>query len=253
MSKVVIFTDLHYGEDISGKNREWVNTHWNTYHLLEKFKVDVGTIEPEIIINLWDLVFGSTREKKLTEYRFLKDNFLDSFSQQIYHMFWNHEFFIANVDEIQEILWNMWRKSFVSGDIKHIILDIALSENKLFEVSKETISWLKKELVSENKIVIYCHFPITEEENNISYVFWENGHRAFLENSKELRKIIKWTNCKFWISGHTHFEYRTLIDDIQHVTLPSFSEDHNGLPNWKYAILNTETMSLDVKRISFWL
>ncbi len=251
MSKIVIFTDLHYGEDISGKNREGINTFGDTFHLLEELKADIDEINPEVIINLWDLVFGSTKERKLVWYKYLKNNFLNSVSQPVYHMLGNHEFFIANVEEIEKILWKMERITFEVWNTKHIILDIALSENKLFEVPQDTVSWLQHELVSENEVIIYCHFPITEEKENVSYVFWEDGHRAFLENSKELRDLIRWTNCKYWISGHTHFEYWTEIDGIKHITLPSFAENNNGKPNWQYAVFDTQTMSFDIKRISF--
>ncbi|MDA9129054.1 hypothetical protein N9J72_01085 [Candidatus Gracilibacteria bacterium] len=44
---------------------------------------------------------------------------------------------------------------------------------------------------------------------------------------------------------NTHRE----IDGIQHITIPSFSEDNNGKPNAEYAVFDTETMSLKIKSL----
>ena len=249
MSKIVIFTDLHYGEDISGKQKEGINTYGSTAHLLEELQKDIREISPECIINLWDLVFGSTKEKKLEWYQEIKKKFLDILPVNIFHMLWNHEFFIATKEEVEEIIWDMQRRAFIGWNTKHIMLDIALSENNLFELPSESIEWLERELEFYGDVIVYCHFPITEEQENVSYVFGEHRHRAFLENSAKIRELIKWTNCKYWISGHTHFHYQTEIDRIQHVTLPSFSEDNNGKPNSQYAIFDTDTLSLEIKTI----
>lgn len=249
MSKIVIFTDLHYGEDIRGKQKDGINTHGATDHLLEELCGNINQMSLECVINLWDLAYGSTRETKLACYRDVKTNFLDLLLPRVIHMLWNHEFFIATKEEVQEILWNMNRESFIVWKSKHIILDIALSKNRLFEISRDTIAWLRRELEFDGEIIIYCHFPITEDKENVSYVFGQNGHKAFLENSKEIKDLLKGSNCKYWISGHTHFLYETEIDGIQHVTLPSFSEDNVGKPNAQYAVFDTETMILEIKHI----
>ena len=250
MSKIVIFTDLHYWENIKGKARPGINTHWNTDDLIEELREDIIELSPDAVINLWDLVFWTTEEHKIERYRYVDTILFSQLSFPSYHLLWNHEFFITTPRDIEDTLNTKMRNTFLIDDTKHILLDIELSEEKnLFQVSNETIEWLKEELNTELPVVIYCHYPITQKEENISYYHKKIPKRSFLANSEKLRDVIRWTTCKYWISWHTHFHYQTEIDGIKHITLPSFAEDNDGKPNWGYAILDTDTLSLSIEKL----
>jgi len=249
MSKIVIFTDLHYWENIKDKARPGINTHGNTDELILKLKEGVKEVSPDVLINLWDLVFWNTLEEKLERYKYMNKLLFSQLSFPSYHLLGNHEFFLTVTKDIESTLDTSMRNSFAVNNTKHILLDIEFSLEKLFQVSEETIKWLQEELKTELPVVIYCHYPITQKEENISYYHKKIPERSFLANSEELKDIIKWTTCKYWISWHTHFHFETEIDGVNHITLPSFAEDNTGKPNGSYAVFDTYTLSLDIKHI----
>lgn len=61
LSKILLFTDLHYWDDIVNKSKQWINTHWKTDELLLAFKKEIIKSNPLALINLWDLVTWKTR------------------------------------------------------------------------------------------------------------------------------------------------------------------------------------------------
>lgn len=65
MSKIVIFTDLHYWENIQDKSRPGVNTYWNTDDLVVEFKEGIKELSPDVLVNLWDLIFWNNLKEKL--------------------------------------------------------------------------------------------------------------------------------------------------------------------------------------------
>lgn len=249
MSKIVIFTDLHYWENIKDKSRPGINTHGNTDDLILKLKDEVKGLSPDALINLWDLVFWTTLEEKLERYKYMNELLFSQLPFLSYHLLWNHEFFLTTPQDIEKALDTDMKNAFTICNTRHILLDIEFSEEKLFQVSDETVTWLQEELNTELPVIIYCHYPITQKEENISYYHKKIPERSFLANSEKLRDVIRWTTCKYWISWHTHFHYETEIDGIKHITLPSFSEDNNGEPNGSYAVLNTDTLSLSIEKV----
>jgi len=249
MSKIILVTDIHYGDHIRNKAREGINTHGNTDDLLMKLNKSILALSPKAVINLWDLVYWTTNEEKWERYKHVKNILFENNTFPNYHLLWNHEFSLISLWDLESILNTKFRQSFTVKNTKHIILDIELSEDKQFQVSSKTIAWLEKELETVLPVCIYCHYPISEEAENISYYHKNNPHRSFLKNSKELKKVIQWTTCKYWISGHTHFYYETKIDTIKHITLPSFSEDNKGKPNGMYGMLDTKTMNIEINTL----
>lgn len=249
MSKIVIFTDLHYWENIQNKSRPGVNTHWNTDDLVVEFKEEVKELSPDVLVNLWDLIFWNNLKEKLKRYKYMNELLFSQLSLPSYHLLWNHEFFATASQDIEKALDSDMRNAFTISDTRHILLDIEFSEEKLFQVSDETITWLQEELKTELSVIIYCHYPITQKEENISYYHKKIPKRSFLANSERLSDVIRWTTCKYWISWHTHFHYETEIDWIKHISLPSFSEDNNWKPNGSYAVLNIDTLSLSIERV----
>lgn len=249
MSKIVIFGDLHFWENIKDKSRPGINTHGKTDDLVSDFKEEIERLLPDVLINLWDLIFWTTLKEKLERYEYINKLLFSQLPSPSYHLLWNHEFFLTSPQDIEKFFDTSMRVTFTIENTKHILLDIEFSPEKLFQVSKETINWLQEELKTELPVIIYCHYPITQKEENISYYHKKIPERSFLANSERLRDVIRWTTCKYWISWHTHFHYEAEIDGIKHVTLPSFSEDNNGEPNWGYAIFDTDTLSLDIQGI----
>lgn len=141
--------------------------------------------------------------------------------------------------------------SFINNNVQHIILWIE-KWTKSARLSDDTISFLTQELSSNNlEKIAYCHYPITEEQWNIYYehINRRAPERSFLEDSKQIREILSEHNVKPFISGHTHFEYRSKIDEIIHITIPSFSETQNWEPALGYWILDTDTMKIEIKAL----
>lgn len=248
MSKIILFTDLHFWENI--ENKAWrvgVNTYGNTKKLLEGFNDKVNKIidtKTDYVINLWDLVFGKTLQEK--EQRFLEvGKILKNAQKNIFHMIGNHELYITSKSDIERITSQNMNLVFFSWGYKHIITDIEKKE--YLQIPEKTLQWLEVELANTTKpCIVYWHCPITEQVENLTYYHKNNPEKAFLKNSKDMRELLEKYNCKMYISGHTHFEYRTNIHWVEHITIPSFSENVNGKASGKFAVLNLENLEVEI-------
>ncbi len=247
-NKIIIFTDLHYGQNIENKaDKKGTNTHWNTRNLLEKLNGKIGKIVPGAVIDLGDFVFWSSLKEKEARYKEVRE-ILSNAKNNIFHLIWNHELYLTSADDIEKFVWQKMRTTFELGWYKHIITDIEKKE--FLQISKATFAWLEDELKkSQLPCIVYGHCPISQKEENLTYYHKNNPERAFLSNSQQVRELLEKYNCKFYISWHTHFEYRTKINWLNHVTIPSFSEDQNWNPSGKFAVFNLDTLDLEIHKV----
>lgn len=106
-------------------------------------------------------------------------------------------------------------------------------------VPLEQLTWLRQELqTTALPVIVYSHYPIDERSMEGNYWFQERPEKAFVVNSKEVRKILEeFPKVRAFFSGHTHFAHDHTIHGIRHITVPSFAEnDGNHAPACTYMV-----------------
>jgi predicted phosphodiesterase len=250
MAKIVLFSDLHYGHQVAGlKGRTGVNIHGEVVRReLGRLRRAIDGERPDIVINLGDLVGSGSAE----EARQFYGEVLKEFSSwRLYHLLGNHEFDHLSAAEIERILGQPPRQSFLAGGFKHILLDAYRDHQgpgttKVI-ITAESLAFLEKELSTGEPAIIYCHFPVSEAAGNLGYWFNDCPRHAFIDRSGEVKVLIKKHGVRAFISGHTHFPFEMEIDGCRHVTIPALGEDSGGQPSRIYATLELPSLRLDFK------
>ncbi|SMG27376.1 metallophosphoesterase [Arenibacter troitsensis] len=177
-------------------------------------------------------------------------------SSKKYHVLGNHDFNVADafkpkvlerldlVDRYYSIVENQWR--FIVLDGNDLSYHGAYSQHKkkqtdsLFSkvlqskahnkpawnggISQEQLVWLENELISahnnDERVGIYCHFPIAG--NEYTEILW---------NSEQILDLIdKYPAVKFYFNGHNHDGDYLIRNGVHYLTFKGMVESDSQSP-----------------------
>ncbi|MFH1134243.1 MAG: metallophosphoesterase [Nanoarchaeota archaeon] len=246
--KIILFTDLHFGSNVENKEGKiGVNTHGGNIQmeirgLIRKIK----QINPVFTVNLGDAIHANSKENALSLFKDIVDLFEGI---KVFHLLGNHDTKFLKPEEIEALTHQKSHYSFVTGKVKHIFID-SFKKGEEISLPEDTFKWLKKELNTSKLIVIYSHYPITNDPRNLSYYHIKYPQRSFLIESAQIRMLLEESgNVIMFINGHTHFQFSKNIKGVRHHTIPSFSEDDEGNPSAKFGILDLDRLELEIKTV----
>lgn len=241
--KILIITDIHYGEDTNYLkliDKDYVNLFGSQF---EKYLPNIKTLvkEHDLTINLGDLINGSDTESDLIQYKKAVEFF--GKEKPVKYVLGNHELRTLSRSQLVEIIGE--KKPYYSFDLNnyhHIVLDgFRDFEEDLYKIDKEQLVWLQKDLKDTNLLsLIYCHYVFDNQSLDSNYYF-NKPQRVFIENKEEVRKIFEDSKKIIAVfSGHLHFFHQEIINGIKYITAPAFSEnDGNHKPK-------AECLSIDL-------
>ncbi len=262
--KFIAFTDIHSWDDCNYERIKWpdyINTFWSSF---EKCKEKINDIikneSIDFIINLWDLIRETkNKDQDIILYKeWLK--LLNASWKPVFNVAWNHDIdYELDRKDVTEINW--YEKMYYSFELlwyTHIVLDW----NREWKINWEIVWWQKyrfdeKQVIwleeilnnSKNKCIIYCHFPIDDQDisKNPYWPTWDTT-RVFPQNYEKVRKIIE--NSKkviAYFNWHTHFPHISLINWILHCNVGSFSENNwNWESTKEYALVEIDNKDIKV-------
>lgn len=250
--KIILITDIHYGENTNYPNvggADYVNAFGEQFqhffpHLLSEME------QGDLVVNLGDFIHDENLEKDIETYK----NALTFFSVTTLtkHVLGNHD--VRNIPREKWIELVGVKKSYHSFDLggyHHIILDGNRAERRgPFYIGEEQLVWLEQDLAETSlKTIIYCHFPMDNQNMDSNYYFKEHPESASLANKHFVRNILKKSGKVLAVfSGHTHFLSQQVVNDTIHCTIPSFSENNgNHEPNGQYAVVVVENGKVEIE------
>ncbi len=245
-NKIIIFSDLHIGKDVVNKsNKAGINTYGNLKKEIEYLKEIILLNNPVLTVNLGDVITWENEQTDYLNYKY----FYDLFNlENLYNIYGNQDLQNLNICDLEKLTKQPAKKSVVINNVRHVFLDAV--RNGPVTLSNESFNWLQKELNNKNeKVIIYTHYPISLKEDNVSYYHKNNFKACFIDLSEKILELLRNSNCIAVISGHTHFYYECNIDGIKHCTIPSFSEEKNGKPSLEYAILDSDTLKIEINNL----
>ena len=210
MIRFLVFSDLHYDDIIDGDKR--------IEELISKAKEE----QVDFIVSLGDLCFPTEENRSVLEK-------LESANIPIHYAIGNHDTEKCPIEET--LLFLSKDKSYGSfeyGEYKFIILDSCFWRNERGEdrhfpnkkrergiypvIPSEQTEWLKGELSSDKKIVIFSHMSIVNE-------FVNRG----ICNKQELLDLFAGKKVILCMNGHNHGDDLKIIENIPFYTLNSSS------------------------------
>ena len=264
MSRIVIFSDLHYAPELPVNNGSKIERKliWYALPLLEKLKDKINNeIRPDVTVYLGDLVEDfNDHDKDIINLNYIWNKF-QNIKVPFYSCIGNHDLrSMSSRKEVEEIMG--YNHSTFSFDIAgmHIVIlgtfvnnDIGNAEGGIYKtqfISKEDLEWLKNDLNKNNLPSIVCvHFGVAEDEMKGNWWFESLPETALLGNRKELKEILKSDkNLMAVFSGHQHWTKTIIEDGITYYVLGSMTENINndGIPDGVYFIVEFDGEKIDV-------
>ncbi len=255
--KILIITDIHYGEDTSYSKLRGNNYTSSFGSQFENFLPQIRSLIAlhDLVIDLGDLIHETDTESDLIQYR--KVMGLLGTEKPIKHVFGNHDVRTLSKDQLIEIIDE--EKAYYSFDLEsyhHIVLDSFRNSRKdLCRIDQEQLDWLKEDL---NKTflptLVYCHYPLDNQSVSDNYYFREKPERAFIENKKEVRSVFESSGKVLAVfNGHLHFFNEESINGIRYITVPAFTENdgtHKPKAECLSVILEGKNMEITIKNIT---
>lgn len=233
--KILIITDIHHGEDTNYPkllDKNYINSFGSQF---EKYLPKIKDLikEHDLIINLGDLIKETDTESDLIQYK--KAIELLGKEKTIKHVVGNHDLWNIPRNKIAEIIGeNNNYYSFDLNNYHHVILDgFRNSKEEPYEIDKEQLSWLQKDLKNTDFLtIVYCHYSLDNQSLDSNYYFKGKPDRVFIKNKEEIRKIFEDSGKVIAVfGGHLHFFHEESINSIKYITAPAFTEnDGNHKP-----------------------
>ena len=264
MSKIVIFSDLHYAPEKPVNNGSIIERKLVEYAepLLDKITNEINNnIRPDLALNLGDLIEDfNDHDKDIENLNYIWDKF-KKINVPFYSCIGNHDLrSMSSSKEVEQIMgYNHSTFSFDIVDMHIVILgtfvnnEMGTAGGGIFKtqfISDEDLKWLKNDLKKNNLPSIVCtHFGVAEDKMKGNWWF-ENCHEtALLGNRKELKEILKNDkNLLAVFSGHQHWTKKIVEDGISYYVVGSMTENikDNGIPDGVYFIVNFDEKKLEI-------
>lgn len=246
--KIFLITDIHYG-----LNANYPKIGGEDY--VNSFGVEFDSFVPQLqelisqhdlVINLGDTIQDIDEKKDLENYQTVLKHLGTNIP--VKNAVGNHDGrYLSNAELCGLLGESKLYYSFDMGGFHHVILYAYRFEHPgPYHIDAEQVEWLKSDLeVNKLPNLVYCHFPLDDQDLSSNYYFAGKEDRVFPDNKLEIRKILESSGrINGVFSGHTHFPSEQVINGITYRTIPSFSEnDGLGKPGSYYASLDTENQN----------
>jgi Icc-related predicted phosphoesterase len=228
--RIGFITDIHASSEYVDGKWKLQNFFINRInYFLRQMNDNLG---PDMIVVDGDIIEGS----KVPSYRGMGElrQLKDLFNQTSIKKYWvvgNHD-----LRSVQKSQWktalgiDYTQKSFKIKDYKIIILDsnFDTSGNNVLpgnsytrgNVSEKEISWLKKELASSEKKIVFIHHPPLRGINSTPDI-------QLIKNANELRDLFSNGNVSAVFSGHIEDLYSEEDSGVKYFVFPGLVKNPN--------------------------
>ena len=232
--KIIAIADLHLGSKDLVKDSHVRSASSVVDQNLATFIDSLKKHEPELIIDLGDLIRSENPENDLANYK-NSFNQLSKVNVPRIHLIGNHElkkldekhitscwtelghneqpFGIKEFDEIT-VVWISFENQNINGGIEAVL-------------PAAQLEWLSQALTSISKpIYLFTHYAIFVNDYAGNFLFDGEFKRfGVYNNNQDILKVVKGSNVKAVFSAHAHWIDLSYWENIPFVTLPSVTEN----------------------------
>ncbi|MCK9212627.1 MAG: metallophosphoesterase [Ignavibacteriaceae bacterium] len=260
--KLLLVADLHLGESRPSSTHEGIIRQANSQasKKLSELIPFFNSQRFDLIFQMGDIV-RETGDRNL-DAPFYKNVFslLSSFNKPLINLLGNHELNTFTLEELKQfyIQSNLDSNFFGSKIIncyQIIWLDHQINSEGRQYLSDERLEWLDKEINPDYQTILVSHYSIISNDMRGNFLFEDKPQDIYYANSEDILDILKKKEVILSISGHSHWISYKTKDNINFLSVPSFSENiaAENYPDNNpaiYTILETFDSSLYIKSFS---
>ncbi len=256
--KILFVSDIHSGEDTNYPKfggEDFVNSYGS---LFPRFVPDLQRRirEHDLVVNLGDLIHQVDEKTDEKVYKGAVD-FLNQ-EKKLKSVIGNHDAVYLSREQLAILIGEKnTYYAFDLGGYRHIVLDgFREAWGCPHEIDRKQMEWLQAELKNTDlPVLVYCHYPLDEQNLESSVYFKNCPEEAFIKNKKEVREILEASKKVIAVfNGHLHLSHQMRIHGIDYVTVPSLTEnDGNNMPKGECLSVSVEGDRLTFRSVKIGL
>jgi len=230
--KIALIADIHHGPHSHTKKEDW-----DALPELEAFIERIEEAKVDVLLDLGDRISDTTHEVDVRVAGEVYER-LSRFSGPRYHVVGNHD--VANLNFAENA--NIFRQS-----MDHQVVDLGEQRLILWQANTKIdfvgqpigfpqidadLAWLVEALEADDRpAIIASHVPLSGHSQIGNFYFENNYHVSTYPQHAAIRAAVEATGkAAMWLAGHVHWNTVTNVQNIQHITLQSFSERFTTYP-----------------------
>ena len=238
--KIAIINDVHVGKPLECKGVIRAASHLAQEALPRLLKKIVQLHQPDLIVNLGDLIRSESKEYDLKLYRQALVPF-QSLNCPVLHLLGNHDIKQMSTSEVEK-LWQaagFQQKSYGIQEINGLAiiwLGIACQPEREYKhtLPEIQVDWLRDTLRQlKMPALIFTHCAIDDQDVNGNFFYegyeLKDKRGFFLENYPAIQTLISDSNSVLMvIQAHLHYFHSKLIDQVPYITCPAMGDNICG-------------------------
>ncbi len=234
--KIAIINDIHVGVPLTRPGIVRASSHLIEERLPAYFRT-IAAHQPDLLINLGDLIRSESEESDLGRYRRLMA-FFRALPCPVIHLLGNHDIKRMTTSQVEQI-WNeegFMQKSYGQRRLGHLTLiwlglEICGDNPPRFRLPDEQLDWLEETLQSvSGPVIIFSHCGIDDHDVRGNFFFETHmGERSitpfFLENHAEIRALIDRSQVRGVFQAHLHYFHAQTIGNTAYITCPAMGDN----------------------------
>jgi 3',5'-cyclic AMP phosphodiesterase CpdA len=249
--RFALISDVHFGPLAYHEGKLRKMTH-QAGALTRRFVDRMNGIEqPELVINLGDVIEDKSRAEDLENYgRFI--DIMRELEAEVIHVAGNHDTVHLTEDDLRRF-WRSTDPLFYSrdfGGIHWVVLRTVEIKDTAIHLPEEQLVWLEAHLKDAPfPTIVLMHHPASDMVLEGSRWFETQPHICRVAERKRLRKILEQSGKVIAVfNGHVHWNHFDSISSIPYITLQSLTEnvddDAPGRPSGAYAVCDIDERRL---------
>lgn len=265
--KIAIVNDVHVGKPLTYESKLRAASHMAAESLPIVLNHIIKQHDPDVIINLGDLIRADHRELDKQNYASALAHF-KQISRPVIHLLGNHELKHMNINDIDEIWRKLGLKQTLYGHLEMggfalvwLGLELNPQNHKQRFLPAEQLAWLRETLKKcDLPVILFTHCALDDQKmmGNFFYELSDNELKEgfFLENASDILQVISQSSSvEIVMQAHLHYFYSKTIEGTPYLTCPAMGDNicgpnaHDHFPEI-YTLLTLTDEQITVKAYS---
>lgn len=212
--------------------------------LLEQFVQKMNNeFHPDFVVQGGDLIEDTKRDVDIKNIK-MGLAILSKLRCPVYNLVGNHEMRCLTMLDLKKLF--RFKNRYFSFDKKGVRFIFLFTEQpypgKQIWLSVQQMLWLKKQVQTKLKIIIFSHHSLVPVDTKGNFWFEGRPEVTYINNFKEFQQTISKKNVKLCFNGHLHWNRKKSVKSIPFVTVQSLVENTSGNvegpPSNSYALVN---------------